>query len=603
MGNCLMKDFSETAHLNSVNEPLNPGVETGPAISTIPATPSTLDEPLDVVVLGGGLAGLTLAVQLRINRPDLKMLVIEKGRFPKQEAAFKVGESTQEGAAYYFKYVLGMKEHLKWSQLPKLGVRFFFKAGDNSDIARRLEAGRRTFAAIPSFQLDRGRFENALAERCREGGTALWDACEVEKVALGDPLHRVTVRKDNQNYEVSARWVIDASGRRGLLKKQLGLSKQNDHNVSAVWFRLDSLVDLNEWSNDPAWLERVPGKLRWLSTNHLMGEGYWVWLIPLASGSISIGIVADPKYHPFETINRFDRALEWLRRYEPQCAAFVEAKQAKLQDFKVLKKFSYGCEKLFSADRWCLTGEAGVFLDPLYSVGSDFIAISNTIINQLIIEDLEGGSIEAMTREFNQLYLGIFESYLKTFEGQYGLFGNSQVMLAKIVWDTTAYWGFVAFLLYHNRFCDLNFMNSIFPLIQRFLELQATMQQFFRDWHQHEHRQWENDFVEFQEVAFLKKLNHNLATRMDDDRLRWQMQENINLMESLAAGMRQKAGLNQVEPLPASPSPPNRPAFPSETVLERGMLEVPGDNGLPTNGVEELEKIWFDSLEHELNPL
>jgi hypothetical protein len=296
--------------------------------------------------------------------------------------------------------------------------------------------------------------------------------------------------------------------------------------------------------------------------------------------------------------------LEWLRRYEPQCAAFVEGKQDKLQDFKVLKKFSYSCEKLFSTDRWCLTGEAGVFLDPLYSVGSDFIAISNTIINQLIIQDLEGSSIEAMTREFNQLYLGIFESYLKTFEGQYGLFGNSQVMLAKIVWDTTAYWGFVAFLLYHNRFCDLNFMNSIFPLIQRFLELQANMQHFFRDWHQHEPRQWINGFVEFQEVAFLKKLNHNLAPRMDDDQLRLQIQENINLMESLAAGMKQRAGLNLFEPAPASSLPPNHPAaFPSETVLERGTPEVPDDNGLTTSGVEELDKIWFDNLEQELNPL
>ena len=35
-----------------------------------------------------------------------------------------------------------------------------------------------------------------------------------------------------------------------------------------------------------------------LSTNHICGEGYWVWLIPLSSGPISIGIVADPRFHP-----------------------------------------------------------------------------------------------------------------------------------------------------------------------------------------------------------------------------------------------------------------------------------------------------------------
>ena len=68
----------------------------------------------------------------------------------------------------------------------------------------------------------------------------------------------------------------------------------------------------------------MPTGERWLSTNHLMGRGYWVWLIPLGSGSTSIGIVADDDLHPYSRINRYERALEWLREFEPQCAAVVE---------------------------------------------------------------------------------------------------------------------------------------------------------------------------------------------------------------------------------------------------------------------------------------
>ena len=59
----------------------------------------------------------------------------------------------------------------------------------------------------------------------------------------------------------------------------------------------------------------VPERRRWLSTNHLMGAGYWVWLIPLGSGSTSVGIVADPALHPFHRLSRFDRALDWLREF------------------------------------------------------------------------------------------------------------------------------------------------------------------------------------------------------------------------------------------------------------------------------------------------
>ena len=69
----------------------------------------------------------------------------------------------------------------------------------------------------------------------------------------------------------------------------------------------------------------MPTGERWLSTNHLMGKGYWVWLIPLGSGSTSIGIVADNDLHPFSRINRYERAIDWLREFEPQCARVVEA--------------------------------------------------------------------------------------------------------------------------------------------------------------------------------------------------------------------------------------------------------------------------------------
>ena len=143
----------------------------------------------DVTILGGGLAGLTLALQCRQKLPNASITVLEKREHPVPEAAFKVGESTVEVAAYYFGEVLGLKQHILEDQLPKLGLRFFFPAGDNSRIEDRLELGGRRYAPCPSYQLDRGRFENYLADRCLEQGIQFVDRADIKDVEILSLIH------------------------------------------------------------------------------------------------------------------------------------------------------------------------------------------------------------------------------------------------------------------------------------------------------------------------------------------------------------------------------------------------------------------------------
>ena len=94
-------------------------------------TPTTTD----VAILGGGLAGLTLALQLKQRDPAIAVTVLERRAHPVREAAFKVGESTVEIGAHYFAHVLGLREHLETQQVRKFGFRFFFSEG-RTDLAR-----------------------------------------------------------------------------------------------------------------------------------------------------------------------------------------------------------------------------------------------------------------------------------------------------------------------------------------------------------------------------------------------------------------------------------------------------------------------------------
>ncbi len=116
-------------------------------------TNSDLDQPYDVAILGGGLAGLSLALQCHQEIPQARIVVLEKHRHPAPEAAFKVGESTVEVGTHYFTNVLGLQQHMEEEQLPKLGLRFFFRAGDNKAIEPRLELGGRDFPPKAEFPI------------------------------------------------------------------------------------------------------------------------------------------------------------------------------------------------------------------------------------------------------------------------------------------------------------------------------------------------------------------------------------------------------------------------------------------------------------------
>ncbi|MGH2482180.1 MAG: FAD-dependent oxidoreductase, partial [Ktedonobacteraceae bacterium] len=157
------------------------------------AQETSIDE-YDVAILGGGQAGLTLALQLTKIRPATSILVIEKQTYPFPEAAHKVGESTVEIAAYYLRDVLGLEEHLQTQQLRKFGLRMFFSHDGNRDITHRVEYGQVAEAPLPSYQLDRGRFENALSAMLPEQGITLLDGCKVQQVDLQPQQDRHTLR-------------------------------------------------------------------------------------------------------------------------------------------------------------------------------------------------------------------------------------------------------------------------------------------------------------------------------------------------------------------------------------------------------------------------
>jgi flavin-dependent dehydrogenase len=438
----------------------------------------------DVVICGGGLSGLTLGLQLRRELPQLRVLVLEKTTRPLPDGCHKVGESSVELGSQYFES-LGLRDYLLKHQLVKHGLRFF-PGGGQLPLEQRFEIGPMQEPIVSSYQLDRGTFENDLRGFLEADGGKLIEGCMVRDVDIKPgALHTVKLEMldDKRMLEVKTRWLVDATGRHALLRKRMKLTRGSRHSASAGWYRVQGRVDIKDFVPEEVsrWHDAPFAKERWRSTNHFMGPGYWVWIIPLASGLTSIGAVIHDELHSFDDVRSLERVQAFIAKHEPLVAKMLEP--YKVLDFLCLRDYSHTIGRGWSAERWALVGEAGAFVDPLYSPGSDFIAYANTFTTELIRTDLEGGDVDTRSRELNLVYRSLVAGNIDVYAVSAPVYGHPRGMLAKVYWDNFAYWSYSC-QYFLRGIWKLSGADAL-PFMecgQRIVELSGYMQKLLREW-------------------------------------------------------------------------------------------------------------------------
>ncbi|MEM9071139.1 MAG: tryptophan 7-halogenase [Myxococcota bacterium] len=436
---------------------------------------------VDVAIVGGGLAGGLLARQLRRAVPNASVAVFEKST----ERRYKVGESTVEIATHYLIKRLGLSTYIYKEHLPKNGLRYFFDTPErDTPLLEMSELGVNALPPSPSFQLDRARLEPDLLEMNRKDGVEIHVGARVKDLALSADGHTFTVVSEEGEESWGARWVIDATGREGMLHKLRGLKvAEKSHRIAASWARARGVKDMDDahaLGGGPVveeWLERANHTSRVLSTNHFMYAGYWIWLIPLRDGLTSIGAVQRSD-HWNVSRHKEDGFLSFLREH----AALAELlEDVELIDIGAFTQLAFRTKQFFDGgERWACVGDSGAFVDPFYSPGSDFIALENDLVTDLIARDFAGEDVKDRGRLFDDYMQFRFDTTMVIYDGLYDSFGSYELFRAKVFFDTALYYNLVFDPYVLDKHLDPRWIRTMLRRREFIMEMLGGFNSLFR---------------------------------------------------------------------------------------------------------------------------
>ena len=328
----------------------------------------------DVVVIGGGPAGTTLATFL--NRQGHRCLVLNSTTFPR----YHIGESLIPNT-YGVLDRLGLLPRLKESHFPvKHSVRFVSPAGDESDPFYFSDsiAGE----SARTWQVERSEFDQMCLDNARQAGVDVRMGARVLRVLFDDGRASGVLAQcdDDEPAEFAGRVVVDASGRGTLIGNQLGLKEEVPLlRKAAVWgyyrgARRRDGIDAGE------------------TTVFTIRDRGWFWYIPLPDDIVSIGVVASPDYL-FDESNDFEAVL---KREVARCAPlqqFVQSGQ-RAGPARGIRRLAY-LNRQTVGDGWVMIGDAAGFLDPVYSSGLYLALASGELAAACVHDALERDDVSA----------------------------------------------------------------------------------------------------------------------------------------------------------------------------------------------------------------
>lgn len=309
-------------------------------------------EHCDILIIGAGPAGSVAAGILR--QQGRQVLVLEKEQFPR----FSIGESLLPQSMAYLDEAGMLQAVVEAGFQYKNGAAFVRgERYTEFDFRDKHSQGWGT-----TYQVQRARFDQVLANEAARMGAELRFRHEVLAVDVSGPRPQVTARSpEGEEYRIDAGFLLDASGFARILPRLLDLEAPSNFPArGAIFTHIEDRIP-------PTGIDGVRfdrNKIR--ITTHPEHVDVWYWLIPFADGRCSIGVVAKQEflaqYQGTET--------ERLKALVFEDPASRELLKHAAWDTPARQIIGYSSNvKTLAGNGYALLGNAGEFLDPVFSSG------------------------------------------------------------------------------------------------------------------------------------------------------------------------------------------------------------------------------------------
>ncbi len=330
------------------------------------------DKLYDVLIIGAGPAGAIASAILQ--RAGHAVLVLERQSFPR----FSIGESLLPQCMQYIEEA-GLLPAIEAAGFQRKNGALFLHQGTYGgfDFSEQFSAG-----SSETFQVKRAIFDKVLADEAEKRGVEFRYQHEITAIDIAREHPQVSCKlPDGTSGKFSARFLLDASGFGRVLPRLLDLE-----SPSGFPARTSMFTHIEDKITDPDY-----DRNKILITIHPECRDVWFWLIPFSDGRCSIGVVAENAHFERRDLQSETALSDWVNEDPTLQALLANA----AWDMPVSRIAGYSTNvKQMSGRNYALLGNAGEFLDPIFSSGVTIAMRSASMAAGLLLKQLRGESVD-----------------------------------------------------------------------------------------------------------------------------------------------------------------------------------------------------------------